>query len=69
LKQIASAVLPHFALYPLKTQKGADFQLWLDIVNIMLNAKSLTEDNLQNIVNIRASLNLGLSEVLKAAFP
>jgi hypothetical protein len=27
LKQIASAVLPHFALYPLKTQKGADFQL------------------------------------------
>lgn len=27
LKQIASAVLPHFALYPLNTQKGADFQL------------------------------------------
>jgi len=35
----------------------------------MLNTKSLTEDNLQNIVNIRASLNLGLSGVLKAAFP
>ena len=69
LKQIASAVLPHFAKYPLKTQKGADFQLWLDIVNIMLNVKSLTEDDLQNIVNIRASLNLGLSGVLKAAFP
>jgi hypothetical protein len=69
LKQIALAILPHFALCPLKTKKGADFQLWLDIVNIMLNAKSLTEDDLHNIVNIRASLNLGLSDVLKAAFP
>lgn len=69
LKQITKVILPHFALYPLKTQKGADFQLWLDIVNIMLNAKSLTENDLKNIVNIRASLNLGLSEVLKAAFP
>lgn len=69
LKQIALAILPHFALYPLKTKKGADFQLWLDIVNIMLNAKSLTKDDLHNIVNIRASLNLGLSDVLKAAFP
>ena len=35
----------------------------------MLNAKSLSENDLKNIVNIRASLNLGLSEVLKAAFP
>jgi hypothetical protein len=27
LKQISEAILPHFALYPLKTKKGADFQL------------------------------------------
>jgi hypothetical protein len=35
----------------------------------MLNAKSLTEKDLQNIVNIKSSLNLGLSEALKVAFP
>ena len=29
----------------------------------------LREEGLQAIVNIRASLNLGLSEVLKVAFP
>ncbi len=35
----------------------------------MDEAKRLTEVDLQTIVNLRASLNLGLSEVLKAAFP
>jgi hypothetical protein len=38
-------------------------------VHILLNAKNLTENDLQNIVMIKASLNLGLSEALKEAFP
>ena len=38
----------------------------------MLNKEPLRpkkKEGLQEIVNIRASLNLGLSDVLKAAFP
>lgn len=35
----------------------------------MERGEHLIEEGLQAIINIRASLNLGLSEVLKAAFP
>lgn len=35
----------------------------------MLNKEHLTESGLQKIVNLRASLNLGLSDELKKAFP
>lgn len=35
----------------------------------MMQGEHLKEEGLKAIVNIRASLNLGLSEVLKAAFP
>lgn len=56
-------------LKSLRTQKGADFKLWKEIVAIKVSNKHLSDVNLQTIVNLRASLNLGLSEVLKAAFP
>ena len=35
----------------------------------MKEKKHLTSEGLQNIVNIRASMNKGLSKSLKAAFP
>ena len=46
--------------------------LFRQIVMMMVRgelASLLKEEGLQTIVNIRASLNLGLSEVLKEAFP
>ena len=36
---------------------------------MMLQKEHLTEHGLQAILNLRASLNLGLSESLKTAFP
>jgi hypothetical protein len=68
-KQILEQILPHFEKYPLVTKKYADYQLFKKIVYIMLNKGHLTVSGLQEIVNLRASLNLGLSYVLKAAFP
>lgn len=89
LKEILTYVLPHFDMYPLITQKKADYLLFKEIALMMkkgehpifFNKKKnekikkinfflfLKEAGLQQIVNIRASLNLGLSDVLKAAFP
>lgn len=69
LKQILKKILPHFDKYPLITQKHADYLLFKQIVMLMVRGEHLKEEGLQAIVNIRASLNLGLSEVLKAAFP
>lgn len=68
-KVITTVVLPHFDLYPLITQKKADYELFKRIIEAMNNQEHLTDLGLQKIVNIRASLNLGLSEGLKVAFP
>jgi len=68
-KVITTVVLPHFDLYPLITQKKADYELFKRIIETMNNQEHLTDLGLQKIVNLRASLNLGLSEGLKVAFP
>lgn len=43
--------------------------LFKKIVLLIEQGEHLTVNGLQAILNIRATLNLGLSEVLKAAFP
>jgi hypothetical protein len=68
-EQIFHKILPHFDQFPLITQKKADYLLFREVVLMMLRGEHRELKGLQEIVNIRASLNLGLSEVLKAAFP
>jgi hypothetical protein len=51
----------------LKTIKYIDFLLFKKAYNIISNKEHLTY--LQKLVNIRASLNKGLSEKLAIAFP
>lgn len=62
-------VIDHFTRYPLITQKRADFELFKRIVDIKKSGSHTTLNGLQEIVNIRASLNRGLSESLHIAFP
>ena len=62
-------IISHFEKYPLITQKWADFILFKQAVNLMKNKEHLTKEGLQQIVNIKASMNRGLSPELKAAFP
>jgi hypothetical protein len=47
----------------------SDYLLFKRIVNIKKSGGHLTLEGLQEIINIRASINLGLSEDLKASFP
>jgi hypothetical protein len=68
-KEISSVIIPHFDNYPLITQKQADYQLFKQAVQIIKRKEHLTASGLQAIVNIRASLNRGLLETLKEAFP
>lgn len=68
-KQILEHILPHFDKYPLITKKHADYLLFKKIVMMMLKKEHLTAEGLQEIVNTKASLNLGLSDSLKLAFP
>ena len=69
IEQITNIIIPHFDKYPLLTQKKADFELFKLAVEIMKQKGHLTPEGLQEIVNIKASMNKGLSNDLKEAFP
>lgn len=69
LKDILNYILPHFDKYPLISHKRGDYLLWREVVFGMKSGQHLSKEGLQAIVNIRATINLGLSEELKAAFP
>jgi spore coat polysaccharide biosynthesis protein SpsF (cytidylyltransferase family) len=64
IKDLAK-IINHFDKYPLITDKKADYELFKRIIEKMNNEEHLTEQGIQEIVNIRASLNLGLSPGLK----
>jgi LAGLIDADG endonuclease len=68
LKDLSSIVVPHFKKYPLLTQKGADFLFFEQIVELMNKGVHLTINGLQQVINIRASMNTGLSEIIKSEF-
>nr|ATI20526.1 LAGLIDADG endonuclease [Juglanconis juglandina] len=60
IKDIVTAIIPHFDKFPLVTQKRADFFLFKQIIFI-LNKGTLKLVDLQEVVNIKAVLNRGLS--------
>lgn len=61
-------LITHFENYPLLTQKAADFLLFKEAVVLMNNKAHLTIEGLKKIINIKASVNLGLSDFLKSEF-
>jgi LAGLIDADG endonuclease len=66
IKNITNIIIPHFLKYKLLTQKAADFILFNEIVRLINTKAHLTKEGLHQIINIKASLNLGISENLKS---
>jgi hypothetical protein len=62
-------IFNHFKNYPLKTQKGADFLLFVKALELIQLKMHLERTGLEQLVAIKASMNFGLSEHLKNAFP
>lgn len=58
-----------FDKYPLLTKKSGDYLLFKQIVSIMQLKEHLTLEGLQKIINIKATLNFGLSKELQLMFP
>ena len=69
IQDLTNYIIPHFSNYSLLSQKAADFLLFTKIVKIINNKMHLTEKGLQQIINLRASINLGLSDLQKSKFP
>lgn len=69
LVEIVNVIIPHFTKYPLITQKLADYLLFSEAVKLIYSKEHLNLAGLEKVVNIKASLNWGLSDQLKAVFP
>jgi len=69
-KKQLSVIIDHFNNYPLITQKRVDFELFQRAVEIMnKGGYNETLKVIEQIISIRASLNKGLTDKLKEAFP
>ena len=64
-----SIIINHFNQYSLITQKKADFELFKIALDLMNHKEHLTIEGIHKLIAIKASMNLGLSEELKVAFP
>nr|YP_010963385.1 NADH dehydrogenase subunit 2 [Raffaelea arxii]WNK75974.1 NADH dehydrogenase subunit 2 [Raffaelea arxii] len=62
-------IINHFEKYPLFTKKREDFLLFTQIVVLISQKEHLTNEGLQKIISLKASMNLGLPKTLKIAFP
>ena len=69
LKDLTTVILPHFYKYPLITQKKADYELFKVVIASIIKKEHLSTDGLLDIINIKASMNNGLSKKLTAEFP
>jgi hypothetical protein len=68
LEDLTNIIIPHFSKYSLLSQKAADFYLFKQIIELMKNKAHLTTEGLQKIINIKSSMNLGLSKQINSNF-
>jgi hypothetical protein len=68
INDINKIIIPHFENYPLITNKQSDFVLWKDIVKLINKDKDKYKNGITEIINIRASLNKGISDNLSIYF-
>ena len=67
-KKDLTNLINHLEKYPLLTQKAADFILFKEVVDMLNNKAHLSNQGLNQIINMKASMNLGLSDFLKSEF-
>ena len=61
-------VIDYFDKFPLITEKWADYFLFKQILNLMLEKEHRTLEGLYRIIAIKASINRGLTDKLKFTF-
>lgn len=63
-------IIDHLCKYPLITQKGADYELFKQVLDLIIKQEHLTKEGIAKIVNIKASMNFGvISDYLRSEFP
>lgn len=67
--ELNNNIIPHFEKYPLLSIKRKNFFLFKLVLNLLNNKAQSSHEGLQKIINIRASMNNGLSNKLLEHFP
>nr|YP_009710800.1 LAGLIDADG homing endonuclease [Macrolepiota fuliginosa]QFZ98749.1 LAGLIDADG homing endonuclease [Macrolepiota fuliginosa] len=62
-------IVDHFNKYPLVTEKASDYLIFKQCFEIVKQREHLTEKGLLKLIGLKSSLNWGLSDSLKEAFP
>ena len=62
-------IIKHFEQYPLISVKVTDYILFKKALDLINTQEHLNEEGLLKLIGIKASLNLGLNDSLKNAFP
>jgi hypothetical protein len=68
-KQELIKIIDHFEKYPLVTSKISEYLIFKKCLEIYINKEHILKKGLLKLVALKSSLNLGLSEKLKIAFP
>ena len=63
-----TSLINHLEKYPLLSQKAADFILFHQVIQLINSKHHLSIEGLNKIINLKASMNLGLSDFLKSEF-
>lgn len=63
------AIINHFDKYSLVTQKLSDYLIFKQCFNLIKQKEHLTDKGLSEILSLKGSLNLGLSDNIKNVFP
>ena len=62
-------IIDHFNKYPLVTEKVSDYLIFKQCFEVIKQREHLTEKGILNLIGLKSSLNWGLSDSLKEAFP
>jgi len=68
-KDLVKYILPHFNKYPLATIKRKDYLIFKDILLLMDKEEHNNLNGLLKIFSLRAILNKGLPDIIKAEYP
>jgi LAGLIDADG endonuclease len=64
-----SIIIDHFDKYPLLTKKRANYLLFKKAYDLVVRKQHNTPEGFRELLSIKAAINLGLPDSLKAAFP
>lgn len=69
INHLVTRIVPHFEKYSLQSSKRANFELWKECVNLLVNKEHLTQNGLEKIVYNKKFMHNKISNQLLKAFP